>query len=306
MTNARQISATSTFGSNPGPDSNEFRATGFVRVQSALAELPAEAEFGVCYEGITGVGDYFFNWIVAPRTAADLVTGGTGCLPMATSVVALQSSATTPEVVDLTNVVVTARDEIGATSKGFWVADALLGAAHNGVYVFTRDMTPDAGLVIGARVNIRGGVEEFDLNGPNMTPPMGDTITEVVNPIISNITAPAGLPVPATTASVAVLSDITAVGEPWEGVLVRIGPVKVTNTNAGQGKVELTDNNGATILADDESFVFNPQTGSTIAMGNCYSTFTGVMHVQVVDNVRTINPRALTDIVAAPNANLCN
>lgn len=312
LTNARQTRAISTFGSSPGPDSTEFRTTGFARVQSALTELPAATSvLGTCYASITGVGDYFFNDLLMPRSAADLVTGGTGCLPLATSVVAIQTSTVVPELVNLTNVFVTARDDIGG-NKGFWVADALQGAASNGVYVYTGNtgaatnpaLPPDAALVIGARVSIVGSVDEFDL-GAMGAAPVGDTVTEVVNPIISGIMAPGAAPTPATTATAGTLATIGAAGEPWEGVLVRLSNVKVTNNNAGSGKVELTDTSGMTVLADDESFAFSPQ-ASPVVVGTCYSTFTGVMHVQINDDVRTINPRNAGDIVVASNPNACN
>ncbi len=203
LTNARQTRAILPFGSTPGPDSTEFRTTGFARVQSALVELPTTSVLGTCYASITGVGDYFFNDLVIPRSAADLVTGGTGCLPLATSVVEIQTSTVVPELVNLTNVFVTARDDIGG-NKGFWVADALQGAASNGVYVYTGNtgaatnpaLPPDAALVIGVRVSIVGSVDEFDL-GATGAAPVGDTVTEVVNPIISGITAPGAAPTPA-------------------------------------------------------------------------------------------------------------
>jgi len=225
---------------------------------------------------------------------------------MAETVVSIQSATTTPEVVDLMDVVVTAVDNVG-NSKGFWVADALQGAQHNGVFVFiggnaTTPGTIPAGVVVGAKVSVQGAVDEFDLGNMGQ-PPVGDTVTEIINPVVSNIQAPSGLPTPATTATVADLSNIGAAGEPWEGVLVQVGPVKVTNTNAGQGKVELTDNNGAKIIADDESFVFNPTTGSTVTLGTCYATFTGAMHVQVNDDIRTINPRSLADLVVGTGCN---
>ncbi len=299
VTKARQLENVDTFGSNPGPDSNEFRASGFVRVQSALVAFPTTAVFGVCYESITGVGDYFFNWILAPRTAADFVVGGTGCRSMATTVAMVQSG-TNVEVVDLTNVIVTARDDIGATSKGFWVQDAAQGAANNGVLVFLRDVALDPGLVIGARVaSIRGSVEEFDL-APTGQTVMGDTITEITNPVMPFvITAPtAELPLPATP-PVATLAAIGAAGEPWEGVLVRIGPMKVTVANAMFGKIELSDTStpAVKIHIDDDSFVIPAQT-----LNACIQV-TGIMSVAVFDDLRTINPRSLADVVVTTGCN---
>lgn len=287
VVNARQIAAQRGF-SQMQPDQFEFRISGVARVQSVLAELPAANAFGVCYERIIGIGDYFFNDLVLPRSTDDLTEGGTGCRPMPTNIVALQSG-TSSEVVDLSNVIVTARDDIGTgNSKGFWVADALQAAPHNGVYVFTRDVAAPAEYVIGAVVSVKGAVDEFDL-GSGGNPPMGDRLTEIVEPIHAFVSAPAGLPTPVTvTAGVA--SDIGAPGEAYEGVLVQIADLKVTAVLTNN-KFELTANDGAKIVIDDESFVTAP------VVGTCYESVTGIMHVQVTDNIRTINPRALTDLV---------
>ncbi len=133
VTNARQLADIRTFGSNPGPDSTEFRITGVARVQSVFVDLPATSVAGTCYDSITGVGDFFFNNIVAPRSAADLVGGGTGCLPAVESIAALQSSATVPEFVKLTDVYVTA---IAFNKKNYWVSTSPTAAANQGVQVF--------------------------------------------------------------------------------------------------------------------------------------------------------------------------
>ena len=215
-----------------------------------------------------------------------------------------------PEVVILTNVVVTARDDIGSTAnplsnRGLWVADSLAGGPNNGVYVYKGTVMADpdrAELVIGARVSIQGGVDEFDLAPMGQTV-MGDKLTEVVDPTFTNVTAPTGpLPSPATTATVAILGAIGAAGEPWEGVLVKIGPVKVTNASVGGGKIELTDNTAAKIHIDDDSFKF--PTGMAPALNACIEV-TGVMSVAIFDDLRTINPRSLTDVNVL-DANMCN
>jgi hypothetical protein len=292
--NARQLGPVDTFGSNPGEDSNEFRITSFARVQSVLTELPATALVGTCYQSITGVTDFFFNYIIAPRSEADLVAGGTGCNPLAESINAVQTATTIPELAILTDVVVTAIDNIGDTSKGFWVQDAAQGAEHNGVFVFLRDQAIPAFVTVGARVNVIGSVDEFDLG----TPEVGDKITEIINPVVTDSALPDVTPVPAVVA-VNILSDIGAAGEPWEGVLVRANQVKVTNDNLGNGKVELRDNNNNILIMDDESF---RPADADVDVNDCFDV-TGVMHVQVIDNIRTINPRSLTDLAPTTGCN---
>ncbi len=304
---ARQIGVVRPFsGADSEPDQFEFRATGVFRVQSGLSALPDTATFGVCYASMTGVLDFFFNYGLQPRSAADLVTGGTNCSPAATSVAMIQSGMK-PEVVILTNVVVTARDDIGMntmatppvpSNRGFWVADAAAAAPNNGVYVFTREKVPAANFAIGAVVSVQGGVDEFDLGMSGM-PPVGDTLTEVVDIVDPPTFVSAGttLPIPVTVAA-DILANIGAPGEPYEGVLVRVANVKVTNINVSLGKVELTDNTGNKIIMDNDSFDWLGQTANT-----CYATLTGVMSVQVNENVRTINPRSLTDMVTGTGCN---
>jgi hypothetical protein len=292
VVNARQLAASRTFGDD-GLDQHEFRISGVARVQSAMAELNTDNAFGVCYDAIIGVGDHFFNDLVLPRSTADLVSGGTACNPMTTTIAMTQTTAK-PELAKLTAVVVTAIDNVGS-SKGFWAQDALQGAASNGVYVFVGSgnnppVTIPAGIVVGAKLDIQGAVEEF--GGTN-------SVTEISGPpIFLNIIAAGAPPVPATTATVAQLSDLGANGEPWEGVLVGLAqPLKVT-ASLGSGKFELTANNGDKIILDDESFQFpttNPPPEAP-AMGKCYTAAVGVMHVQTQDNLRTLNPRQATDL----------
>jgi hypothetical protein len=287
LVNARQIAAQRSFGSM-SPDQTEFRISGIARVQSVLAKLPDTNVFGVCYDRITGIGDYAFNDLVLPRSTTDVVEGGTGCRPLSMSAADAQTQ-TSPEAADLTNIFVTARDDIG-TSKGIWVADSLAAAPNNGVFVFTGS-TLAANLTIGATVRVQATIDEFD-----STPP-GETVTEVTGGTPVFVAAPGALPTPVVVAP-GILSDIGAPGEAYEGVLVQVNTVKVTQS-LNDGKFELTANDNTKIVMDDESFA--PPTAP--AVGTCYGSVTGVMHVQGTDNIRTINPRMLTDLVVDVGCN---
>lgn len=292
LINARQTGAFRSFG--PGTDQTEFRISGFARVQSVLAALPPSTAFGVCYDRVTGVGDYFFNDLVLPRSTDDVVAGGAGCRPMSTTVGGVQTQVS-PEIADLTNVYVTARDDVG-TSKGVWVADALAAEVTHGAYVLIGSaLAPE--LAVGATVNVQGTVAEFDV-APTGGVVSGDTVTEVSSGTITVVAAPgATLPTPIVAAP-ATLSDIGAAGEPYEGVLVQVATVKVTAALAN-GRYELTANDQSKIILDQEAFAF----ATAPVVGTCYDTVTGVMHVQVTDNVRTLNPRALTDVVEGTGCN---
>lgn len=319
--NVSTLGAPRCVGSACPDDTNQtLDITGDIDIQSSIAAFPASIAAGACLASVTGVVDYFYDYHIYNRTTEDVATGGTGCAAentlatcsdeldndgngfadcedrncfgvnpscsAAATVVAVQTGVATG-VVNLSNVFVTAVDDVGA--KGLWVADALAAAENNGVYVYLGNVTLPAGIAIGATVDVTGSVVEFDNNGST-----GDKLTEITNATAALTGAPgANLPTPATTATVTVLANIGAAGEPWEGVLVQVPTMKVTSITVGQGKVELTDNTGAKLIMDNEAFDFNPLP----AVGTCYASLTGVMHVQTQDDLRTINPRHMADMV---------
>ena len=128
-------------------------------------------------------------------------------------------------------------------------------------------------------------------------PPMGDTVTEMGSPSASLISAPAGLPTALAVSDVQPLADIGTAGEVYEGSLVTLSHVKVTNPALGQGKVELTDNNRHKITMDDTLFTYG-----TLAANTCYN-LTGIMDVQLADNIRTVNPSSAIDMAATTGCN---
>ncbi len=290
VVNARQLSGVGTFGTNP--DQKNFSATGGLVVETVLADFPVGATAATCYTGMVGIGDYFFNYLLLPRASTDLATGGTGCSILSTATVAEVQAGTKTGTVQLNDVFVTGRDRLGAMgkSRGLWVSDSLTAAQNTGVYVFTGSV-PDVSLAIGAKVSLIGTTQEFDVS-----PPVGDTLTELSNSFVTLTSAPTSAPIPATTT--AAVAGSLANGEAFEGVLVKMTTLKVTMADAGQGKVELTDNANGKVLMDNDSFVFAAQ-----VLNTCYASVTGVMSVQLFDNVRTVNPRSATDMVVGAGCN---
>ncbi len=301
----------------------DFSITGNVRVDSSLAAFPEPAiKRDDCLASVTGMGDYFFNYKILPRSTADIVTGGTGCpLPetgpiackdgldndldgfkdcldfsctsdptsgcaMATTVVMIQNGTIAANAnVALTDVFVTARDRAG---KGVWVADSLAGADHNGVYVFL-NAAPDATFAVGAKVSLIGLTTEFDATNPAV----GNTLTEIKNVTMTLVAAPAAAPTPLTSTA-GVAGDITN-GEPQEGVLTKIVTLKVMAV-AGTGtaaKVTLVDNTAKTILMYQDAGAF----AALPTVGQCLDV-TGIMSIDLGADKRTINPRSAADLVA--------
>lgn len=298
VTNVPQVTDVTGFNMMPAADQYKFQIPGKVVIESVMTAFPTTAAADYCYAQIVGVGDYFFDHLILPRTAADFGGAGTGCpVRQTVSISAIQAGTATGPVL-VQGAFVTG---ISLNKKNLWIASSLTAAANQGIYVF-RGSAPSvpelpATVVIGAKVDVSGTAVEFDVNGPNMTPPVGETVTEIKSATVTFVAAPTTLPTPLTVTA-ATAGTIGAPGEPYEGVLVSVPFAKVTNISAGSGRVELTDNAGGKILMDKESFTLPAQTANA-----CYATVTGEMHVQSTDDVRTINPRSASDLVAGAGCN---
>ncbi len=214
-------------------------------------------------------------------------SGGSGGSVETATVADVQQGVATGEVA-LSGVYVTAIDAVG-TSRGIWVADGLAGASWEGVYVYTGTTLPSVG--VGDEVALTGTVVEFDT-----APASGDTLTEIqTTPLQVNvITADAGTPTPVVVGA-DVLADITN-GEAYEGVLVQVSTVKVTNLGTSN-RFTVTDNDANDLLVDNDIFTATP------SLNDCYSSITGIMSINVVDNVRNLAPRSAGDLVAGSGCN---
>jgi len=289
VTNARQLSGIDTFGTNP--DQKEFEATGGVAVQSVLADLGANAVVGTCYQGITGIGDYFFNYLVLPRTTADLVDGGTGCAAQQiATVTAIQTGTTTGSVV-VNDVFVVA---LSSNKKQLWISQSLNGASNEGIFVFrgTGATVLDANIVPGAKVNVTGTTKE---QNNDMT---GDTLTQIQGATVTFVAAPTTPPVPVATQQASTLV-IANTGEPFESVLVTLTNVKINvvgdptpgTGNFGVGQLQ---QGATTFLSDDDTLLLNDP------VGTCYATITGMWTYQVFDNAYGLLPISKTAGGACP------
>jgi hypothetical protein len=274
----------------------EFQIKFETRVDSGLTELPATLQVGDCYASITGIVDYFFNFKIVPRQATDLdMTAGTCAGPTATTVAAIQRGEVSGDV-SLTNVVVTARDEVGPEENknfGFWVADAAQAALHNGIYVHVGNMPADAAWTVGSTLTISGTTAEFDVPIAN---PVGNKVTQINRGArITKVDTAAVTPLPLADPPLATVASI-ADGEAYEGVLVSFSNLKVASHDGADDIIHLVDADGTEILLDDDSFDFAQ---SAWPVGTCLSNVTGVMSVQLLRDVRTLNPRSTADVVTA-------
>ncbi len=281
VTNARQTTAIGPFGDGAA-DQMKFDITGEVVVESVLGGFPETAVPQTCYAGLTGIGDYFFDHLLLPRSGADLVAGGTGCAASQTATIAEIQAGTKLGPVEVVDVYVTA---VTFNKKHFWIASSLTAAPNDGVAVFrgvgmTVPVLP-ADVVVGAKVTVSGTAVE----GNNDM--VGDTVTQITGPAITVTAAPGATPIlPVVGQTVADLSQ-TATGEPYESVLVTLTNVKVTTLGVQPNYLSTLTQNGTAFKADDDIYRFVAADAD-----KCYATITGLWTYSIFENAYGFLPTA--------------
>ena len=217
-----------------------------------------ESEAGATYTSVTGVVTYSYEeWKIYPRTADDLQGYVAGTGSAVTTVSELQQGTGTG--CTLEEVVVTA----GATSygKGFFVADqAATTEAYNGIYVYVGSAGVDAAIVPGVTLTMTGSVVEYDPENEGAGD--GISITEFM-PDELTVVGTADVPEPVA------LTSAPADWAPYDGVLLTLEGIEVTNDDAGYGEAE-TDWG---INIDDLFFEFSSTTGTTYDLTGVINEF---------------------------------
>ncbi len=291
----------------------EFRITGPFIVQSSLAKFPAGIVRDDCLDSITGIGDYFFDYKVLPRSTSDIATSGSGCLPLEendalcgngddddfngfadcqdlgcidalaacpptdATVEEIQTSVAAGTRVRVMNRVVTAVDDNSMGTDFIWISDALAGKENAGVAVVVPEGELPTGIVVGSRVELTASVVEFK-----------DQLTELENPVFASVMG-TGTPTPLMGMNPLLVGDAVT-GEPFEGVLVRLENVKVVSADAGFGMITVGDETNPLFV--DDNMVAKP---SNTAVGLCFDNLTGVMHWNPNEQKRTLLPRSAAD-----------
>lgn len=328
VTNVTAVSSAKCVGSRcTDPTANQFDITGGAVVESILAPFPGfdgastpvnpgDIKRADCLAGVTGVVDYFFDYLLLNTATTDIMKDGTGC-PVAEAAaqcsdgmdndgngfkdcddnncVITQStcrmSATIPAIqattptgyVSIDGVIVTALSKAFSGKRyNMWVQqNAGIPGANESVYVFGpgTDLTPFA---VGTKVNLIAQIQEFnDATGT-------ETLTEV-KPI--SITAATGTAVTtAVTGKTAAELSVAATGEPYEGAMVSLTNVKVTVVGTtgmgGTFGVGSMQQGTTTFKTDDDIFLVNS------AVGTCFATVTGIWTYLPFENVYGFLPIA--------------
>jgi hypothetical protein len=294
-------------------DQQEMWVTGPYTVQSSLTELADTIAEGDCYSSITGIGDFFFDYKILPRSSADLVAGADGdCLPVentlelcgnqadddhsgqgdcadfgcqdvvesctiGTTVSDIQSGEVGENMrVELEGVVVLGRSFNG---KRIWVSDDVATSApHTGVYVFQPSSAEpfDASVRVGRTVTLQANTDEL-FSGCAENPLT--ELTFVVNPGGVVGTGTGTGPDPMTGVALATLASDSE-GEMYEGTLVTIEKVKVKEINQNESfNLEFTVTDGvADLVVDDDIFRY-----VNVEVDDCLN-ITGIMHYNTFDS----------------------
>lgn len=286
----------------------DFTLQGGLIVDTSHTDFPATSVAGACYSSITGIGDYFYNYKIVPRSAADFTFGAaTDCAaPKVTTITEAQAGTypklgLQPNLVLLRDAIVTAitvsTDEERKNFKSFWVSASHDAAADEGVQIFMGGTPISADLAVGSTVDVLGTVIEFDNSGST-----GDKLTEINRPAVKIKEPPSATAVTAlSSVGLATIASI-ADGEPYEGVLLQLTNLKITAIGDKGDFVTVTDLTGATITVDDDIYDY---AAADLPLNTCYSSITGIASLNTFDNKRTFLPRTAADLVVDPTGAAC-
>ena len=258
------------FGNTPYPDdSYKVNVTANLVLESTQTKLTGIDGF-TCFARITGVEDYFFDWLLLPRSGADMVVGSDcASIAVSTSNITAIQGATPTGIVELDGVYVTA---VSFSRQSFWVSTSPTATIDQAVQVFQSStaIALDAAIVPGVQVNVTGTVSEFNDDT------MAGTLTELTPLRITVVNAtPATLtPMTQTPASnpidAAFLMD-AANAPHYESVLVTLSNVAITALGDSDHGFVAAAKQGTTTfgMGTDVLRLAAAQVG-------CYATITGM------------------------------
>jgi hypothetical protein len=289
VTNVRSRSYPQGFGSKPYPDdAYKFGVTGTLVVESTQTKL-AGVDGLTCFASLTGVEDYFFDWLLLPRSAADVVAG-TSCTPVTptTSTIPAIQAALPTGVVELDNVTVTG---VSNSRTSCWISASPTAAATGGAYVFQSSSTLvlDPAIVPGVQVNVIGTVIEFNDDTA------GGTLTEIQPLRITVANGTPTAPTPVTGQTVAALVD-PATAAQYESVLVTLDNVAITAIGSSANGFVATGKQAGT------SFGLGTDILHLAAIDiDCYASITGLWtNLEAPGSSVTTKPNAFGFIPLTP------
>ena len=312
--NVSAQSAAKGFGTKPyAPDAYSLGITGVAKMEGTQVDITMSGIVrATCMAKVVGVVDYFFDYLILPRSAADFATGGTSC-PAAESVCgdnvdndgngftdckdngciisdATCRSTTTINALDTATTLPTTAQELGSTEsvcvtavgfngQDFWVsAGPGVAGANKGLYVFGAGTPVPTGLAVGSKVDIIGTPQAFN----NDT--TGNALLEF-GELATTVQTGACAVTPAVNQSAATLIQ-DANGKPMVGSLVEMTNVAVVTlgTAANHGAGSLKQNGTTFEYQSDILAAYLP----AAEMGKCYATVTGIWSYDVFNNAYSL------------------
>jgi len=310
LDNVAAASAAKTFSkATPTPaDSFALKITGVAKMEGTMTDI-SMIPYGACFGQLTGVVDYFYDYLVLPRTAADFNTTGTACPAAETScadnidndgngftdcadngcVVASAScrSATTihaldvaadaaptapvlPASVSLTGVCVTA-----VSNNNMYVADSGTAAAagDGGIYAFGGGSALPTGVVAGTTVDVIGNTSLFKKPSSTAPEPQVEIQALQVTKDAASCTV-----LPATPNLTAAQLTADATGHKWIGSPITIngtgptGQFKITTAQSAMSSFGKLTQNG-TAFSYGWTFLTGYDMNDTT---KCYNSITGI------------------------------
>jgi hypothetical protein len=290
----------------------KFDITGDIVVESALAAHPTpKVTRGTCLAGVTGVVDYFFDYLIYPRQTSEIMTGGTSCpaennatlcgdtmdndgngfkdcadigcvVASATCrmdedalITEIQGGTKTDTYVKVNDVVVMA---VSVNKNDIWVSDTKDAASNEGLHVHFNVDVPNT-VTVGKTVTIIGKVIEFNDNPPTGT----NTLTEISGYDIQVGAAAVQTPV-AVTGQLATALNVDVTGEPYESVLVTLENVKLKTVGTDASFHVGTMTQGVDFKFDDAIYRIIESGTGAVPAGTCYDAITGIWSYNVYDN----------------------
>lgn len=319
------LSAPKPFGytppATPPADNYSFGITGVAKVEGSLADITMSSiKRDTCMD-VTGVVDYFFDYLILPRSASDFDTTGTGC-PTAEASCAdsidndgngfadcldnscvINASATggnpackaASATISSVDTAVDANPAMPTLPTGNVEIDNVYVTAIAGTnFWIASSLTAAAnsGLYVFAGGQpLPAGLavgSKVNVIGSLQAYKARTTSTEVLPEVnllnASVVTATPGTTVPST--QTAATLNVTATGRPWVGSLVSInGPNKITAVQTMANHYTGTITNGATTYEFIGTIVQDTGTLNT-----CYGTINGVWTWDGFNNKYAILP----------------
>jgi hypothetical protein len=294
------------FGAQPyAPDAYALGLTGVAKLEGTMTDITMSSIVrATCFSQVTGVVDYFYDYLILPRDSTGFATGGTGC-PAAESLCsdgvdndgngftdcadngciinsatchtnstvnaldtatdAAPTNPTLPAAVSLTGRCVAA-----VKGSNAYIADAGTAAADGGLFVFGGAPT---GLAAGNTVDVIGTTAMF--KQAMSTAPEGQL---EVNGLQVTMDAAACTVVPATPGLTAAQLTADATGHKWIGSLVTItgvgatGQFQITTAQSAANKYFGTLTQNGTNFQFGGTFVQDTDP----ATATCYHAITGI------------------------------